>query len=191
MDENDQQALGDALTFLVLGALLLAAVFVLMGCGGPLTVGNPDDLPGLGPRADFKSKCGVFYSGEDTEGFQRAEDRVIPVLEEKVPGACERLRMFRWYVRIHPPADGGSGGFKIDEYDFEVEGVTWCEFGTVELASENWRWNAYGHEMIHALDCPKRDLTHEGWFRKSPDEPLTWQERVMAAAQDRQKGAVK
>lgn len=124
------------------------------------------------PRADYQTRCGTWTDG-DLAPLQAAEDRLLVAFAPQLGDVCPLLR--NWYLRINPASDGGA--WYSERNGFDVAGLTWCEVSTIDVANWDFQWNAYAHEVLHALDCGHRppNSTHEGW-----DE---WQWSAIGAAQ--------
>lgn len=117
------------------------------------------------------SRCGVLQmqsTGATCEEFQAAEDRA---LREFVPlhpnGAALCGAWEGWKVRTHVRSACGSdsrrNGF-VDQWGRCVEGYTSCETRTIVIGLDpDWSFTAYPHELLHATDCPAKNMDHTGW----------------------------
>lgn len=113
----------------------------------------------LPPRAEYQSKCGM-YTNEEV-GLSEAEARLVSVFKPYSPDVCDRVH--NWYLRVNPNSDGER--FTCPYHDFTKSGLTFCEYSTLDVANWDFHKNAYAHEVIHLLDCGRREpnYTHEGW----------------------------
>jgi hypothetical protein len=87
------------------------------------------------------------YDVTDCAALQRAEDRALVVLSRYFDAdTCRALR--HW--SLHSRSEAGW----VDPFGREVSGLTWCTQLTLEVGSgEQWRTNAYAHELIHVVEC--------------------------------------
>ena len=97
------------------------------------------------------SPCGVRLAGsDDLEGYAKAEAAVV-----KSPYQC--LELVGWVVRVQPTLSGSWVTARGDV----VRGETSCETLTMVVGDDDWRHNSVRHELLHALDCPMKDVAHE------------------------------
>jgi hypothetical protein len=110
------------------------------------------------PEVDCLTFCGVkAYSFGDCRALQRAEDALLLAVAESHPEACSVLD--GWHLTITP--NEGGRWWTVDGET--VAGTTYCDYRAVYLGDEDHRTNAYAHEMLHALECPRISYSHSTW----------------------------
>lgn len=95
--------------------------------------------------------------GSNCEGLAEAESEAVEAFSGLYAGLCGRLSFVTLYVWET------EDGTWVDSYGRKVAGLMWCDLATMELGSNEWRSNAYFHEMAHLAQCPQQDGTHSTW----------------------------
>jgi len=95
--------------------------------------------------------------GSDCEGLGETESEAVEAFSGLYAGLCERLSFVTLYVWET------EDGTWVDSYGRKVAGLMWCDLATMELGSNEWRSNAYFHEMAHLAQCPMQDGSHSTW----------------------------
>lgn len=99
------------------------------------------------PRADCIGTCEVFYNGPMACSEFQAELRsAIGAIEVHDPDVCTKVN--RWLIEVRDVETLGANG------------RTRCDVGVMYIPPSH---STLRHELMHAIECPWTDETHNSW----------------------------
>lgn len=134
--------------------LTTAALVLASSCVTPLTIECSSrcgtqviTLPGMEHMPDPQGSLWTC------ETLQMAEDKLLPLVVEKYPKACEQMRI---QVAFHP-------GPYWEWNSKRIGGLAHCQLGVIEIASNVIYESSYAHEVLHILQaCNAKQPNDDG-----------------------------